>query len=1053
MADRADVPEVPAASTDPSSTRVGFAADIPSLKSTPLPTTTLPPGEDVTTENAADPELSTQGVTIPLNGDSHDDDSAAVNRSSLPANSELSPILERDELAPSPPIGDGHANRTNPVLGAARLDGPTPTPSQSATVAAVQDAETRLQASFSAPQLRSLLDHAATRARTANEIKASTTRRSRARSPSPGPGRRPRSRKSSVRSVDRDTAPLSPAELVEVDRKLAMLGPSSKSRAPTSSRSPSVADLGSQSQAQAQHEPKAIISTHEYMHAVLYGADMPQGADQKSERLSNFFQVPVEVEKTLWLGYVICLDSFLGLFTILPLRVALAARSALASLISSKWRVHPNHIMDVYRFVILVSAVAILLQIDPSHTYHFIRGQSMIKLYVIFNLLEVCDRLCCSFGMDILDSLFARVNPASMGSLAKPNRLPLILHAVIAVGYVVLHAVVFLYQMITLNVTINSHNNALVSLIISNQFIEVKSTVFKRFEVEPLFQITCSDMVERMNLGVFLTLNVVRNYLELANNTDVTGSWVVSVPVLWWTGGGAWLWQSAANLATAASDWLDATDFGRLARHVLDYLTASTWGEITLPLTDQLWPATQAVSDWVGTAPTTVEWHWQTWSWMAPAWVGLVWTVTQPALLMASSEVAVDWIKVAEVYHRYRYVLCLELSDSITVASSPTPTDPAPDSHTAASGDAVPAATAAIPSTMITSPSQELLRSSPAPSRDTPTPMPFTRGADSPTPAPTPVPWRSPHDRPSSSQTPLDRPQPEPAAVIVPRTESPDRHEPASSPPITGGDAAPGNVPVLETVAPPIDGDRSTAKPKLDATVPRRRSSSPSFAPSVRRRSRSRSSAPTPTPARRRTSKSPAARAHTDSDDHDARSSADDARPQSTCPPTSTATAPVLIIQQDLVPLVSRRIGFAALALAALTCRMVADIVAAADAVWDLPPLFAFTVPAWHWEYQDPLIAAAVVIVEQWTVPVVVVAVVYVVLLSFKIVVGMTLLDQCLAQVASRPSDVGAEPEAAKSPKATAPGKGQAPAGAGAVSLNERLARLDRYELIRGRIP
>ncbi|KNE57277.1 hypothetical protein AMAG_03009 [Allomyces macrogynus ATCC 38327] len=705
--------------------------------------------------------------------------------------------------------------------------------------------------------------------------------------------------------------------------------------------------------------------------------------------------------------------------------------------------------MDVYRFVILVSAVTILLRIDPSHTYHFIRGQSMIKLYVIFNLLEVCDRLCCSFGMDILDSLFARVSPAPMGSMAKPNRLPLILHVVVAVGYVVLHAV------ITLNVTINSHNNALVSLIISNQFIEVKSTVFKRFEVEPLFQITCSDMVERMNLGVLLTLNVVRNYLELANNTDVTGSWVVTVPVLWWTGGGAWLWQSAANLTTAASDWLDATDFARLARHVLDYLTASTWGEITLPFTDQLWPATQVVSDWVGTAPTTVEWHWQTWSWMAPAWVGLVWTVIQPALLMASSEVAVDWIKhafiskfnnhkVAEVYHRYRYVLCLELSDSIAVAPTPAQAESVGDPRAATPDEDAPSAVTAIPSTLVTSSSQELLRSSPAPSRDTPTPMPFTHGADSPTPAPTPVPWRSLHDRTTSSQTPLDQSQPEPAAVIVPRN-SPEQHELAPSATVPGDDAAYGKTAAPALTAPPDDGARSTTKSKLAATASRRRSSSPSIAPSARRRSRSRSSAPTPTPARRHTSKPPAAHVHTESDDHDA-------RPQSTRPPVSTATAPVLAFQQDLVPLVSRRIGFAALALAALTCRMVADIVAAADAVWYLPPLFAFTVPAWHWEYQDPLVAAVVEAVEQWTVPVVVVAVVYVLLLSFKIVVGMTLLDQCLAQVTSRPSDVDGESDAAKSPNATAPGKEKG-TGARSVSLNERLARLDRYELIRGRIP
>lgn len=44
---------------------------------------------------------------------------------------------------------------------------------------------------------------------------------------------------------------------------------------------------------------------------------------------------------------------------------------------------------------------------DASRIYHSIRGQSAIKLYVIFNVLEVFDKLCCSFGLDLLESFFA----------------------------------------------------------------------------------------------------------------------------------------------------------------------------------------------------------------------------------------------------------------------------------------------------------------------------------------------------------------------------------------------------------------------------------------------------------------------------------------------------------------------------------------------------------------------------------------------------------------------------------------------------------------------
>jgi len=45
---------------------------------------------------------------------------------------------------------------------------------------------------------------------------------------------------------------------------------------------------------------------------------------------------------------------------------------------------------------------------------------------------------------------------------------------------------------VSLNVAINSYNNALLSFLISNQFGEIKSAVFKRFERENLFQLTCA---------------------------------------------------------------------------------------------------------------------------------------------------------------------------------------------------------------------------------------------------------------------------------------------------------------------------------------------------------------------------------------------------------------------------------------------------------------------------------------------------------------------------------------------------------------------------------
>lgn len=56
------------------------------------------------------------------------------------------------------------------------------------------------------------------------------------------------------------------------------------------------------------------------------------------------------------------------------------------------------------------------------------------------------------------------------------------------------HTLVMIYQMISLNVAVNSYDNALYTLLVSNQFVEIKGSVFKKFEKDNLFQITCAGI-------------------------------------------------------------------------------------------------------------------------------------------------------------------------------------------------------------------------------------------------------------------------------------------------------------------------------------------------------------------------------------------------------------------------------------------------------------------------------------------------------------------------------------------------------------------------------
>lgn len=163
--------------------------------------------------------------------------------------------------------------------------------------------------------------------------------------------------------------------------------------------------------------------------------------------------------------------------------------------------------------VVIVSSIA-LMSLDASRMYHSIRAQSAIKLYTIYNLLEVGDRLLSALGQDIFECLFSN-ETLSRDSLGRSKvLLPLGIFC-LALVYNILHAVILFYQVIALNVAVNSYSNTLLTLLMSNQFVEIKSAVFKRFEKENTFQMACADIVERFQLWIMLLIIAMRNVVEV----------------------------------------------------------------------------------------------------------------------------------------------------------------------------------------------------------------------------------------------------------------------------------------------------------------------------------------------------------------------------------------------------------------------------------------------------------------------------------------------------------------------------------------------------------
>ncbi|EAT86260.2 hypothetical protein SNOG_06429 [Parastagonospora nodorum SN15] len=279
--------------------------------------------------------------------------------------------------------------------------------------------------------------------------------------------------------------------------------------------------------------------------------DFPyESSELKYQRLINFMKIPMKIEGILAFGALACLDAWMHTLTILPLRFLLAvgilvrwwgsvlikeARDIWACPIytadSSGGNAPANvtkGILERNRYgsgeakrryhilkgLLIVFSCLLLMRFDASRMYHGIRGQSAIKLYVIYNLLEVCDRLLSAIGQDVLECLFSREtldrNADGRSKVLRPFGM-----FILASVYTVAHATALFYQVITLNVAVNSYSNALLTLLMSNQFVEIKSTVFKKFEKENLFQITCADIVERFQLWLMLLIIAMRNVVEV----------------------------------------------------------------------------------------------------------------------------------------------------------------------------------------------------------------------------------------------------------------------------------------------------------------------------------------------------------------------------------------------------------------------------------------------------------------------------------------------------------------------------------------------------------
>ncbi|KAK7110886.1 transmembrane anterior posterior transformation protein 1 homolog [Littorina saxatilis] len=252
--------------------------------------------------------------------------------------------------------------------------------------------------------------------------------------------------------------------------------------------------------------------------------------EERRERVYTFMSTPIQLEKFCLFGFLQCVDTFLFFTAFLPLRVVIATMHMFSfpcAMISTMFQearsrrwpqfLQPAQMCDLLKGLLLGLSCFVIDYIDTSRMYHLVRGQAVIKLYVFYNMLDLADRLVSGAGQDMLDALYWT---ATEPGRKRRRYVFVVFHFVLALGYILLHTMVILAQATVLNVAFNSHNKSLLTIMISNNFVEIKGNLFKRMDKNNLLQISCSDVKERFHLAVLLFVVFIRNMTEFNWNPD-----------------------------------------------------------------------------------------------------------------------------------------------------------------------------------------------------------------------------------------------------------------------------------------------------------------------------------------------------------------------------------------------------------------------------------------------------------------------------------------------------------------------------------------------------
>ena len=265
------------------------------------------------------------------------------------------------------------------------------------------------------------------------------------------------------------------------------------------------------------------------------------------ERVYNaLLFVPLQVERLLAFGSVVCLASFLDLFTQMPLRLLRTAFGALLPAGALGRRALSADALCDLCWALLIAVVWLSLSfISTSEIYHYIHGQvqEVIKLYGLLTILDVFDKILLNLNVDCLEALGGSCAAVTGGACCRGGRafeegpspsavtrrsdwLRLGVDFSVCSTVMLLHSFVLLCEAIAFSVAVTSESGNLMAILLTNNFNEIKSSVFKNMSVNKVWRMSILDIVERFHIVCALLFVLVHSML-------VKGTLVPSPALAW----------------------------------------------------------------------------------------------------------------------------------------------------------------------------------------------------------------------------------------------------------------------------------------------------------------------------------------------------------------------------------------------------------------------------------------------------------------------------------------------------------------------------------------